>query len=328
MKRITKYLSTINELIVFLSNEDIVYVQSHNYPDHDAIASAFGLQHFFKHYGIQSKIVYDTKIQRDSVLRLMKDLNIKADQVSDISMKIKDKIILVDGCKGNANVTDLIGDEVGVIDHHLVVQPDDVEFSDIRMEYGACASIIVSYYMEHQVDMPQDVATALLIGINMDTALLTRNVSEFDIRAYLHCYRIANVSYVNSVIRNYIRLDDLIYYQHLITHKQIYDRILFCYFPQGCNQNLLGILSDFALALDEIDLVVLCAKEEKIHFSLRSEVLEWDVSALIQHMLKDIGFGGGHADMAGGIIPDINQFNPDSMFQKIIKLLYINGEID
>jgi len=325
MKKISKYLSTIKELIDFLSNEDIVFVQPHNYPDHDAISSAFGVQHFLKHFGIQTKIVYDTKIQRDSVIRLMNDLNIQADQISNTSMTIKDKIILVDGCKGNTNVTDLIGDEVGVIDHHLVVHPDDVEFSDIRMEYGACSSIIASYFMDHKVEMPQNVATALLIGINMDTALLTRNVSEFDIRAYLHCYRIANVSYVNNVIRNYIRLDDLVYYQYLISHKQIHDRILFCYFPQGCNQNLLGILSDFALALDEIDLVVLCAKDQKIHFSLRSEVLEWDVSVLIRHLLKDIGFGGGHADMAGGIIADVNQFDPDNIFKKTIQLLYRNG---
>jgi len=328
MKKITQYYSSIGDLIDFLKNEDIVYVQPHNYPDHDAIASAFGLQHFLMHFGILAKIVYDTIIQRDSVIRMMDDLNITAHQISDISMTASNKIVLVDGCKGNTNVTDLIGDEVGVIDHHLVVEPDDVEFSDIRVEYGACASIIASYYMTHQVMMPPNVASALLIGINMDTALLTRNVSEFDIRAYLHCYRIANVSYVNSIIRNYIRLDDLSYYQYLINHKKIYERMLFCYFPQGCNQNLLGILSDFALALEEIDLVVLCSKGEKIHFSLRSEVLEWDVSVLIRNLLEGVGFGGGHADMAGGIIPDSNQFDPDYMFNKTIKLLYGYGEYD
>jgi nanoRNase/pAp phosphatase (c-di-AMP/oligoRNAs hydrolase) len=322
MKKITKYFSTINELIGFLKNESAIYIQPHNYPDHDAIASAFGLQSFLMHFGIHPKIVYDTVIQRDSVIRLMEELNIQAFHISDVSMRSQDKIILVDGCKGNTNVTDLTGDEVGVIDHHLVAEPDDVEFSDIRMEYGACASIIASYYMNHQVEMPQDVASALLIGINMDTALLTRNVSEFDIRAYLHCYRIANVSYVNNVIRNYIRLDDLVYYQHLITHKKIHNRMLFCYFPQGCSQNLLGILSDFALALDEIDLVVLCAKDQKIHFSLRSEVLQWDVSLLIRQLLDGKGFGGGHADMAGGIIPDVNQFDPDDIFNHTINLLY------
>jgi len=325
MKKITKYLTSVNDLIDFLTAEATVYVQPHNYPDHDAIASAFGLQQFFMQFKIAAEIVYDTEIQRDGVIRLMKDLGIRAFHISNVEMAAHDKIILVDGCKGNTNITDLIGDEVGVIDHHLVVEPDDVEYSDIRVEYGACASIIASYFIDHDINMSQEVATALMIGINMDTALLTRNVSEFDIRAYLHCYRIADVPYVNSVIRNYIRLDDLNYYQYLITHNKIHDRVLFCYFPQGCNQNLLGILSDFALALEEIDLVVLCANDEKIHFSLRSEALEWDVSVLIRHLLSGIGFGGGHADMAGGIISDTNQFDPDQIFNKTIQLLYNGG---
>jgi len=322
MKTIQKYLTTVRELILFLKNEDIVYVQPHNFPDHDAIASAFALQQFFIHFGIQTEIVFDTEIQRDAVKRLIEDLNICIHHISETSMEEHHKIVLVDGCKGNTNVTDLIGDEVGVIDHHLVVEPDDVEFSDIRMEYGSCASIIASYYMEHNVDMSRNVATALMIGINMDTALLTRNVSEFDMSAYFHCYRIADIPYVNSVLRNYIRLNDLEYYQYLIHHYKIHDRILFCYFPQGCNQNLLGILSDFALALEEIDLVVLCANDQKIHFSLRSEDLEWDVSMLIRHLLDGVGFGGGHADMAGGVIPDPHSFDPDKMFQKTIQLLY------
>ncbi|MBF0449794.1 MAG: DHH family phosphoesterase [Candidatus Magnetomorum sp.] len=326
MKTIRKYLSSVKALLDFLKKEDIVYVQPHNFPDHDAIASAFALQQFFIHHGIPTEIVFDTEIQRDAVKRFIEDLNIHIHHISEVSMHEHHKIVLVDGCKGNTNVTDLIGDEVGVIDHHLVVEPDDVEFSDIRMEYGACASIVASYYIDHHVDMSRDVATALMIGINMDTALLTRNVSEFDMCAYFHCYRIADIPYVNSILRNYIRLSDLDYYQYLITHLKRHDRVLFCYFPQGCNQNLLGILSDFALALEEIDLVMLCANDQKIHFSLRSETLEWDVSTLIRQLLSGVGFGGGHADMAGGIIPNAKDFDPEKMFKKIIQLLYADDQ--
>ena len=50
--------------------------------------------------------------------------------------------------------TDLIGDEVGVIDHHNVLSPDDVEFSDIRPDYGACATIVWSYFNEYGLTIP------------------------------------------------------------------------------------------------------------------------------------------------------------------------------
>lgn len=38
------------------------YIQTHNFPDPDAIASAFGLQHFLNYHGIKADICYDGKI--------------------------------------------------------------------------------------------------------------------------------------------------------------------------------------------------------------------------------------------------------------------------
>jgi hypothetical protein len=35
---------------------------------------------------------------------------------------------------------------------------------------------------------------------------------------------------------------------------------------------------------------------------VRSEREEWNASRVVQRALHGIGFGGGHADMAGGII--------------------------
>ena len=142
-------LSSISGLIDFLRDEEFVYIQPHNFPDHDAIASAFGLKHFFKTQGLESIITYDKDIQRDSLKKMISDLNIPLVPRDEAAMTEKHKIVLVDGCKGNSNVTDLIGDEVGVIDHHNVLSPDDVEFSDIRPDYGACATIVWSYFNEY-----------------------------------------------------------------------------------------------------------------------------------------------------------------------------------
>ena len=59
----------------------------------------------------------------------------------------------------------------------------------------------------------------------------------------------------------------------------------------------------------------------KINFSIRSEREEWNSSIIIQEILKNIGFGGGHADMAGGIINDIKLFNESEIYNKFINLL-------
>jgi len=322
-KKVKRYLHTITELIRFLKEEeDVVFIQPHNYADHDAIASAFSLQALFNHYEINSKIVYDKEIERESLKNFVKKLEIKIKHIDDCEMKEYHKIVLVDGCKGNYNVTDLIGDEVGVIDHHRVSSPDDVEFSDIRQEYGACATIIADYFVELGVPIPKDVATAIMIGINFDTSNLTRRVSNKDIEIYNLCYHIADVDYVNSVLRNYIHIPDLKYYEYLLQNVKYKSRVAFCYFPAGCSQNLLGLLSDFVLALAEIDFVVLCAKKEDvIIFSLRNENYDWNAAKMINKILKGRGSGGGHVELAGGTMIDISTFDENKILEQVVSIL-------
>jgi len=312
----------ITDLIKYLRDEKYIFIQTHNFPDHDAVASAFGLQEFFKNYEITSYLTYDGDIQRDSLFDMIDSLKINIQHVSRYDMNDKHKIVIVDGCKGNKNVTDLIGDEVGVIDHHQVVKAEDVPFNDIRPGIGACSTILFSYFQDYNFTIPQNVATALLIGINMDTSLLTRGVSADDIYAYSSLYTLSDVRLVNSILRNFIQQKDLAFYKEVIERVIITNTVAYCYFPDGCNQNMLGILGDFLLALKEVDFVILAAKNnDKINFSLRNENNKWNCSLIIQQVLKDIGFGGGHIDMAGGIINNINLFDEKKIYTSFMELL-------
>ena len=321
-KVVKSYLHSIRDLIDFLRGEEYIFIQPHNFPDHDAVATAYGLQWLLDHFGIKSHLVYEGDIQRDSLKQFIKDLNIDIRHINEYEMVEEDKIINVDGCKGNKNVTDLIGDEVGVIDHHIARSPEDVEFADIRSEIGACATIIASYYEELGVVIPKDVATAFMIGINMDTSMLTRGVHTEDLRAYFRCYENADFVYVNWILRNYIRIEDLDFYHYVIENIRYIDNIAFCHFADGCSQNLLGILADFILALEEIDFVVLCASNgNKVNFSVRNELDEWDASKIIRIALQGIGFGGGHSVMAGGVINDSSKFDKDAICNRIIDML-------
>lgn len=309
----------IQNLIDRLKTKDHIYIQTHNFPDHDAVAAAFGLQILLLQFAIQTSIIFEGEVQRDSLKKMIDDFGIDIRHASEYPLTEADWIIIVDGCKGNKNVTDLIGDEIAVIDHHNVMSPEDVPLIDIRPGYGACSTIIYSYFRDCHIVINRDTATVLLIGINMDTALLTRGVSEDDIDAYANLYSAANVSQVNSLLRNYIQTKDLNFYRYVIDNLKIEQSVAFCYFPQGCNQNLLGILGDFILALEEVDFVILCAdNEDKINISVRSERQDWNASKIIQDVLRGIGFGGGHADMAGGIIKEKSDFNDEKFFKSFM----------
>lgn len=317
-KRVEHHLHDIRELIDYLRNDEVVYIQVHDFPDPDAVASAFGLQTFFNHFNITSRIVYDTIVQRNALKKMITDLEIELVHINDSFMHQQDKIILVDGCKGNANMTDLIGDEVGVIDHHESKCPDDVEFCDIRTHYGACATIIATYFLDQNIPIPKDVATAFMIGIATDTHMLKRGVSSRDMEVYYRCHSLADSKYVARLLSNNIEMSDLSYFRHVIENLQHASRFGFCYLGQGCDQNLLGILANFVLSIDEIDFVVLCARNESgIHFSLRNENPNLNAVDIIRTMVSGIGFGGGHADMAGGVVENVDDFDATACFDQL-----------
>lgn len=315
-------MSIFSELTAKLKNlGGLVYIQTHNFPDHDAVAAAFGLQQLLGAMGISAQIVYEGDIQRDSLREMIAELGISLHEEDGIHITPEDKIIIVDGCKGSKNVLELPGEEIAVIDHHEVECPEDVSLCDLRTAYGSCSTIICSYYAESQQPLPRNVATALMIGICMDTSLLTRKVHEADIRAYAELFPIADVPLQNKILRNYIQTQDLSFFRHALEHVLINkeERMAFCYFPEGCNQNLLGVLGDFFLSLREISFVALCAKNGGvINFSVRNELPHLNASVMIQEVLKGMGFGGGHADMAGGIIKDVNLFVPEKIRNKFL----------
>jgi len=300
-------MGRLSELLGVIGTRRPVFVQTHDFPDHDAVASAFGMQGVLGLAGVPSRIVYAGDLQRDSLRRMIRDLGIEVVPAAEVPMSASDPIVIVDGCKGSKNVTDLPGDEIAVIDHHDVKSPDNVPFVDIRSDRGACATMVHGYWGDAGEQIPTPIATALMIGINMDTALLTRQVSSDDIQAYADLYTRADIRLENSILRNSIQTKDLAFYRHALENVQISDGVAFCWFPAGCNQNLLGILGDFFISLEEAEFVVLCARNAHvINVSVRNEREGWNASRIVQEALDGIGFGGGHADMAGGIIREVD----------------------
>ncbi|MEZ7891829.1 MAG: DHH family phosphoesterase [Candidatus Wallbacteria bacterium] len=315
-------IDNILEFVEYLKKQKKVFIQTHNFPDHDAIATAYCLQRFLAHFNINASLIYEGDISRDSLIQMIHDFKIDIRHNSEYLISNDDKIILVDGCKGNKNVANLKGTIAGVIDHHNSDAPDDVEFNDIRHEYGACVTIIYSYFKEFKINITHDIATILMIAICIDTASLTRKVSDADLEAYSELHHIADMQYVNKMRRNYMQIKDMDYFKYGIQNIKINGEFAFCYFPDGCNTNLLGIMGDFFLAIGEVTFVALCAQNEgKIYFSLRNENEKWNAAEIIHEILEGTGFGGGHNEMAGGVIPKSQNFDPETIYLKFLKAL-------
>lgn len=97
-----------------------VYIQTHDFPDMDAIASAFGLQRLLAYYGINATPCYQGRIDKLSTRRMTELLDIDIQPYSRIQeqMRPEDIVICVDSQKNGGNITDFTGREVACIDHH------------------------------------------------------------------------------------------------------------------------------------------------------------------------------------------------------------------
>ena len=63
--------------LVTLCQGHPVYIQTHNFPDPDAIASAYGLQKLLEIYGTESELCYDGRIDKLSASRLLDACHIR-----------------------------------------------------------------------------------------------------------------------------------------------------------------------------------------------------------------------------------------------------------
>ena len=271
---------------------DMVYIQTHNFPDPDAIASAFGLSKLLKHYDIKSSICYKGKIERFSTNGFVNKLGIELIDLDSINgMCENDEIILVDSQKGNSNIVDSPGNEIICIDHHPSFEncnTNDYRYADIRPEYGACATIIAQYYLENDIQMDRHVATALIFGIKSDTMGLSRGVSQADVDVYQQLYGLCDMELISSLEHCSLKFEDLKAYANAINSIKIYDNISFANTGYNCPEALIASISDFMLDLVEIDFsVVYSIRDDGIKLSVRS-IGEINAGIVTNDALSDI----------------------------------------
>ena len=304
-------------LLSLLSSENFVYIQTHDFPDPDAIAAAFCLHYFLEANGIDSRIIYEGELQTNPVESMIKELGIPMNRAEKATIGPKDQIIIIDGCPGNKNVTVEKGIVVAVIDHHQGGEPEDIPFFDIRTDYGSCSTILCSYLRESGIVPSREVATALAIGIHVDTNSFRRRSNHVDVEAFAFLHSEIDQDLFASILRNNINLKEFLTYEKTFNNIRIDEKFAFYYYPDSCTRNLLGMLSDFFLSIEEVEFVVLCARSDnKIVFSVRSKNPAWNAGLIIRKALAGIGAGGGHKDMAGGVLNSLSGFDEEDIYQR------------
>ena len=282
-----------------------VFIQTHNFPDPDAVSSAFGLQQLLDFYDIPSTLCYDGRIDRSSLKKMLDTFGVTMYCEGEITdMQPDDLIVLADSQKLNDNITCMAGNYIACVDHHPTMFPFAYQYKDIR-PVGSCASIVASYFRQTGAPLSANCAAALAYGIKMDTADLTRGTAALDMEMLSYLFTYADWNLVTEMYSNTMEFDDLRAYGAAIQNIQIFQRTGFAYIPFHSAQALVAIISDFILSLDLVDIAVVYARQEEgLRFSIRCRPGRIHAGLLVSKALKPYGNGGGHPSMAGGLIPN------------------------
>ncbi len=281
-----------------------ITIQCHDNPDADAIASGYAMYTFFKEKGKDVSFIYSGRfeIQKSNLRLMIEKLNIPI-EYRQPGEPLKGLLIMVDCQYGTGNVTGFTADKVAVIDHHQVEMSEN-ELCEIHPELGSCSTLCWKMMVEAGFDVKKDniLGTALYYGLYTDTNEFSEiyNPLDLDMRDDVTCNRSLITLFRNSNIS----LSEL-ETAGIALIRNIYNEThRFTIIKAGpCDPNILGVISDFLLQVDGVDVCVVYNEvQDGFKLSVRSCIKEVKANELADYICFGIGSGGGHKEKAGGFI--------------------------
>lgn len=294
-----------------------VLVQTHDFPDHDAVGAAYGLSVLLERSGYRAEIAWGGLMQGISLSTMIDRLGIRPVPFEQAREKAW-QTIAVDGSPFSGTIREVAGRLVGVVDHHPVWKKIDCPFADIQVETGSCSAIVWSYWREKGEIPDRTTATALLAGIQLDTDFLSRHTSKLDLDAHYALFSLGDSELARDVVRTSLSVDQLADIGRAFVEYRRSGEILLAEVHGDYAPELLSVLADFLLRLREIDFVaVIEVKGEEYRLSARSRSGFPDAGHALRKVLRTIGAGGGHPHMAGGIIRPSEYPGPDAFLESL-----------
>ncbi len=180
-----------------------------DYPDPDAISTAWAHKLIAARFGIECDIIYEGRISHQENLALVQLTELGMVRYTEgYNLEQYKGTVFVDNQGTTAALTDRFA-AVGVkpiviVDHHEIQDRIKAEFTDIR-KIGATATIYTEYIREGLLDLNKNdanhvkLATALMHGIRSETSGLIRGHAE-ELEAASFLSRIADSSLLEDIL--------------------------------------------------------------------------------------------------------------------------------
>lgn len=289
----------LSDLLEF---DDIV-IQAHDNPDADAIASGYGVYSYLKTMGKRVRFIYSGNfvISKTNLKFMVEVLNIPIEYVVRLDREPQ-LLITCDCIYGEGNVRRFDAKNIASIDHHYLVDNNPPALNDVRQGVGSCSTIVWDLLRNEEFEISKNLSTALYYGLYTDTNTLAEVYHPLD-RDMLD-----DIYYDKALIKQFCNMNmtlqevkiagmALLGYEYHEVHRYALLETM------PCDPNILGLISDFFLAVDTVDVCVVFSElDVGVKFSVRSCTNEVRADELAEYIARRIGSGGGRSDKAGGLI--------------------------
>lgn len=317
-----------------------------DFPDPDALSSAWTYQLIAKQYNIHCELVYAGTLSHQENIALVKLTGLPAKRWNVQTLKNKDfagyhGCVLIDNQGTTCQLMPLV-QQAGipitvVIDHHSLQQDFQPEFADIRPSCRATATILTQYLQAGLLKLDSSInehvkcATSLMHGLRSDTNRLMQ-AQEEDFLAAGYLSRFYDAQLLNAVLQAYRskRVMDVI--ERALTNRMVQNNfsIAGVGYLRYDDRDAIPQAADFLVTEENVHTAVVFGivhdEDEELEVvigSLRTTKLTLDPDEFIKEAFGQDSHGrffGGGRMMAGGFeIPMgfLCGFNENSEFAKL-----------
>jgi nanoRNase/pAp phosphatase (c-di-AMP/oligoRNAs hydrolase) len=279
-------------------------ILTHDYPDPDALASAWGLQVLAREFGIDSRIVYGGVVTRAENRAMMKLLKLPAHRLRPGELSRARHVALVDTQPAFENNPFPENRRATlVIDQHRPAERTGADLALVDPDCGATCVIVAQALFLKQVAIPPSLATALAYGILSDTLDLFRVQRDDVIQTYLRVLRRADMRALAEIQNSQRSRRFFATLSRGLRAAVVCRRVVVAHLGPVSGPEDVAHVADFLLTYDRADWSLCTGRlRGSLCLSLRTEVPGADASPILRRVVNNPALAGGHGGVAGGRI--------------------------
>lgn len=293
----------LDERLGALRGRKTALIYTHDNPDPDSLAAAWGLSRLFEHeLGATCTIAHGGIVGRAQNRAMVETLGIHLTPVEGLDPHRFEIVALVDSQPETGNNSLPQGQHVDVVIDHHPPRPESsrARWCDIRQELGATSTIVLEYLRERGVPVEPALATAFFFALRTETRDLGREATEAERREYLSLVGSVDHALLYRMTHPKVPRAHFAALDRALRSAQVYGNIVAVNLGALGYPDLVAEIADLLLSYDSATFVLCVGRyEDSVYMSLRTERTERRAGALMRSIVGPTGAAGGHGTMAG-----------------------------